>query len=188
MYDETIETFAFGTDDRVRVIYDIDPTNPMEDIGDNGLSLHRIGYSREPLECGADSHGADIASLMEWSRSKDDDKIAIAKHFERAGLPFLFVTFSTQGTYYGEYVVYGEVDGMDEAWLESDCETIQQYLDGEVYALVHEKREVYANVKDPEDIHEEWVYEYAVHGFIGYADMAELRYAAIESFDLPEQD
>lgn len=189
MDDYTMEEFMFGTEDRVRVILDDDPQDILRDMLDNGLSLHCIngsGWNFDPLPSGADSHSAELTAITDHAEY-DDDELPLTKHFERAGLSFKVVSFTSYRDFRGAYIAYGETDDMDEAWIESDCEAIQQYLDGEVYALVHEKRVVYANVMDPEDTLVLWVFRDQIGSMMGYS-MAELRYAAIEHFALPEQD
>lgn len=183
MYDDTIETFEFGPKDRVRVIYDENATNPAEDLVESGLSLHAlyVGNHYTPLPSGADSQADVISEYVE-----NDDPAGLTAHFEEMGLSVITVEFYQQRDFVGKYLAYGEDTEITEAYITGDLGTIDDYLNGSVYALVHEKLVTYRNVEDDGDIHHEWKHESQVGGFYttDYG-MAGLRYDAIAHFALP---
>lgn len=156
----SVETITLTDTSRLVVSYDEDcqGENPRE--WREAVSVHplRLHDHFNPPAPGLDSHGSDVEEILEWLplarfergyREARDE--AIAKHFTRAGIPFIIHEYNSYRDYVGDFVWYVEPDSTDgEGWtidsVRSEIETYEKWAAGEVYNVDLERLETWVKL------------------------------------------
>lgn len=184
----TADIIQINEDTRIVVKYDQDAEDPRN--WDPGVSVHpiRTNARYHRIDAGTNSHEHQLDEIIEHVPEMQRDD-ALARHFERAKLPFRIVSMMSGRDWIGDYVWYAEPETVAEnmelapLWngldLVDGCiEQYRAYLDGEVYGVILEKRVTWQRADDPDVTQETWEHEDSVWGCYLDGDYTALTVAA----------
>ena len=183
MNDMTWRTLAAG-DYRVRIVWDDDPTDPLSnwEHGVTVIPLELPRFTREDYYTSND-HTREVEVMRELLERMDREPLDFATTEERAeeseefgtggGINDLEDVADVFRRLTGRDLTVRQLTGNDQgdwatvaAWaMEADApdrlvdavlDTVETYMRGEVYGLITERRDTFANVDDEDDTLEMW--------------------------------
>ena len=183
MNDMTWRTLAAG-DYRVRIVWDDDPTDPLSnwEHGVTVIPLDLPRFTREDYYTSND-HTREAEVMRELLERMEREPLDFATTEERAeeseefgtggGINDLEDVADVFRRLTGRDLTVRQLTGIDQgdwatvaAWaMEADApdtlvdgvlDTVETYMRGEVYGLITERRDTFANVNDEDDTLEMW--------------------------------
>lgn len=181
MFDFVLDTFDFGPLDRVTVEYDTDsecplawgwfaaaPVRPTTD--GKGLPEHNSPDSGLSEALQRVNEAGDMAAYYDGPYSRLS---AMMRAAERSGYDAHLANLSADRDFLGSFMILSEHDAA------GTVATLQQWLDGDIYTLTHERAELWHNEAGGALM--TWHPVDSVSGIYGTTDMESL---ALECFNI----